>query len=65
VIRRRLVHALAAHGPWSLFTGALESLDETVIASAGLPAPEGPPLVHTSPGVSVRIGGWRTVAVDA
>ncbi|GIJ69824.1 YqjF family protein [Virgisporangium ochraceum] len=61
VIRGRLVQALAAHGPWPLFGGTLESLSENVIAAGGLPAPEGEPLVHTSPGVAVRIGGWRRV----
>jgi uncharacterized protein YqjF (DUF2071 family) len=64
VIGGRLVHAQAAHGPWDLFTGALESLDESVIAAAGLPPAAGDPLVHTSPGVSVRIGGWRKIVVD-
>jgi uncharacterized protein len=64
VIGTRLVHALAAHGPWDLFTGTLEFLDESVLAAAGLPPADGDPLVHTSPGVSVRIGGWRKVVVD-
>jgi len=57
----RLVHALAAHGPWDLDTGTLESLDESVLAAAGLPPAAGEPLVHTTSGVSVRIGGWRKV----
>jgi uncharacterized protein YqjF (DUF2071 family) len=61
VVRGRLVHALAAHGPWELFGGTVRSLQESVVAAAGLPAPTGEPLVHTSPGVTVRIGGWRTV----
>jgi uncharacterized protein len=64
-VRRRLVCAGAAHGPWPLFSGSVVSLDESVLAAAGLPGPRGEPLVHTSPGVSVRIGGWRRVPVDA
>jgi uncharacterized protein YqjF (DUF2071 family) len=64
LVGRRLVQALASHGPWELFTGTVDSLDESVLAAAGLPPSGGEPLVHTSPGVSVRIGGWREVAVD-
>ena len=62
VIRGQLVQAYAAHGPWPLCSGRLESLSQTVIEAGGLPTPEGEPLVHTSPGVAVRIGGWRRVA---
>jgi uncharacterized protein len=62
VIRGRLVRAYAAHGPWPLYGGTVESLSESVIAAGDLPAPEGEPLVHTSPGVTVRIGGWHGVA---
>jgi uncharacterized protein YqjF (DUF2071 family) len=64
VVGRGLVHALAAHAPWELCTGTLESLDESVLVAAGLPPATGDPLVHTSVGVSVRIGGWRKVIVD-
>jgi uncharacterized protein YqjF (DUF2071 family) len=64
MVRRRLVYADAAHGPWPMFGGSVVSLRETVIAAAGLPGPQGDPLVHTSPGVSVRIGGWRRVTAD-
>jgi len=60
-MRGGLVRAEAAHGPWPLFTGTLTHLDETVVAAAGLPAPVGEPLVHTSPGVGVRIGPWRRI----
>jgi uncharacterized protein len=65
VVGRRLVQALASHGPWELFTGTLEALEESVLAAAGLPPATGEPLVHTTAGVSVRIGGWRRIAVDA
>jgi uncharacterized protein YqjF (DUF2071 family) len=63
-VGRRLVSALAAHPPWELCSGTVESLDESVLAAAGLPPVTGEPLVHTSAGVSVRIGGWRRVDRD-
>ena len=48
--------ALAEHDPWPLYRAdAVHCRDELVMAS-GLPAPTGPPLVHWSPGVDVRIG---------
>jgi uncharacterized protein YqjF (DUF2071 family) len=62
VIGGRLVAALAEHPPWPLFGGAVRDLDENLITAAGLPAPSGAPLVHTSPGVAVRIGMWHPVA---
>jgi uncharacterized protein YqjF (DUF2071 family) len=40
----------------------LLSLDEDLVEAAGLPAPAGPPLVHWSPGVTVRVGVPRRVA---
>jgi hypothetical protein len=63
LLGRRLVWAHAAHAPWPLYTGRVVSLDETVVAASGppAPAPGEEPLVHTSPGVAVRIGGWRRV----
>jgi uncharacterized protein YqjF (DUF2071 family) len=61
ILGGRLVSALAEHPPWPLYGGAVEALDETLIAAAGLPAPVGDPIVHTSPGVSVRIGAWHAV----
>ena len=51
-----LRHALAEHAPWPLRHARVLHLDENLIAAAGLPAPEGPPLVHWSPGVEVRVG---------
>jgi uncharacterized protein YqjF (DUF2071 family) len=57
----RLVAADADHPPWPLHRGELRSLDQTVLQTAGLPAPQGDPLVHTSPGVKVRIGMWHPV----
>jgi uncharacterized protein YqjF (DUF2071 family) len=65
VLRGRLVTALAEHPPWPLHEGRVETLSESVVAAGGLPAPVGEPLVHTSPGVSVRIGGWRRVTAPS
>jgi uncharacterized protein YqjF (DUF2071 family) len=48
--------ARAAHSPWPLHRAtAVEVADELVVA-ARLPPPQGLPLVHYSPGVTVRIG---------
>jgi uncharacterized protein YqjF (DUF2071 family) len=52
----RLAAVAAEHPPWPLHRATVESLDQSVVEAAGLPAPEGDPLVHFSPGVSVRIG---------
>ena len=46
----------AQHEPWPLVDADVVELEENVIASAGLPAPVGVPVVHFSPGVSVRLG---------
>jgi uncharacterized protein len=55
----RLVGADAQHEPWPLHSGRVDRVDQTLIQAAGLPDPVGEPLVHTSPGVSVRIGLWH------
>lgn len=44
------------HEAWPLQRAAVEELDETLLAACGLPAPEGDPVVHYSPGVHVRFG---------
>lgn len=57
---RRYAHA--QHDPWPLHRATLTELDDSLVESAGLPAPLGDPLVHYSPGVDVRIGmphGYR------
>jgi uncharacterized protein len=46
----------AEHRPWPLRRAVLVGLREEVVEAAGLPAPAGPPLVHYSDGVGVRIG---------
>ena len=48
------------HEPWPLFTGVIEQLTEKLVRSAGLPAPDGDPVVHFLPGVrNVQIGASR------
>jgi uncharacterized protein YqjF (DUF2071 family) len=61
VVADRLVGAYAAHPPWPLHRGRAIHVDQTVVQAPGLPAPTGEPLVHTSPGVRVRIGSWHRV----
>lgn len=50
--------ALVEHREWPLHQGRLISLDQSLVRAAGLPQPEEEPLVHTSPGVRVRVGMW-------
>lgn len=52
----RLMWAAVDHPPWPVHRAELLELDETLLAAAGLPAPEGDPVVLWSPGVEVRIG---------
>ena len=49
-------YAHAQHDPWPLRRATVRELDDSLVTSAGLPAPQGNPLVHYSPGVDVRIG---------
>jgi uncharacterized protein len=48
--------ARAWHQPWPLHRARVESVDDHLLAAAGLPQPHGEPLAHYSPGVDVRIG---------
>jgi len=50
-----LTYALADHESWRLRTGTVLELRDDLITIAGLPSPEGDPLVHHSPGVSVAV----------
>jgi uncharacterized protein len=59
LIAGRLVCAEAEHPPWPLHRGELLELDQNLPQAAGLPPATGEPLVHTSPGVDVRIGMWH------
>jgi len=57
----RLVYAHAEHPPWPLARARAVDVAEDLIEAAGLPAPQGRPLVHHSAGVRVRIGAWKPV----
>lgn len=47
--------------PYPLRAASFEDLSESLLAAAGLRAPEAPPLCHHSPGVDVEILGLRPV----
>jgi uncharacterized protein YqjF (DUF2071 family) len=55
VFAGRLVAVDAAHEPWPLHRARLGWLRQDLIEAAGLPGPDGPPLLHASPGVRVRL----------
>ena len=48
--------ARACHPAWPLHRASARLVDDQLITAAGLPAPEGAPLAHYSPGVDVAIG---------
>ena len=52
----RLLTARAEHPPWILHRVSASHCDDDLVAAAGLPAPDGDPIVHWSPGADVRIG---------
>jgi uncharacterized protein len=54
-----LARATVDHEPWPLHRAAVRELDSDLVAAAGLPVPQGEPVVHWSPGVRTRIGGPR------
>ncbi|MER6580827.1 DUF2071 domain-containing protein [Nonomuraea sp. NPDC001023] len=54
----RLAAAEVEHPPWPLQHVELSGLDQDLLRAAGLPDPAGPPLLHASPGVDVRVGMW-------
>lgn len=51
----KVLKAYAYHDPWPLHRATARCADG-LVAAAGLPSPEGPPIVHWSPGVDVLIG---------
>lgn len=51
----RVVSARARHDPWLLHRARPLALEDHLVTAAGLPAPEGEPLTHYSPGVDVTI----------
>jgi uncharacterized protein YqjF (DUF2071 family) len=52
----RLMYAQVEHPPWPLRKARLRSIEQTLLASNGLPAPVHEPFVHFSDGVTTRIG---------
>ena len=54
--RTKLRYVEAEHRPWPLRRGELITLQDSLVTSAGLPAPIGDPVVHYSDGVKVRLG---------
>ncbi|WP_125778315.1 YqjF family protein [Antribacter gilvus] len=58
----RLWRVPVEHQPWPLHRARLDHLSTSLPADAGLPLPDGEPLVHWSPGVDVRVGAPRPAA---
>lgn len=56
-----LLRTPVEHDAWQLREASVAGLTQDLTGAAGLPAPEGDPLVHYSPGVDVRIGPPRLV----
>jgi uncharacterized protein len=54
-----LARSNVEHEPWPLHRASVPELETNLVAAAGLPAPEGEPVVHWSPGVRTRISGLR------
>jgi uncharacterized protein YqjF (DUF2071 family) len=54
-----LARATVEHEQWPLHRAVVRELRGNLLAAAGLPDPEGEPVVHWSPGVRTRIGGPR------
>lgn len=50
-----LHRARVRHHPYPLHEVRVDALGETLLAAAGLPVPDGPPICHASPGVDVEI----------
>ncbi len=59
VVAGRTASAPIEHPPWPLRRAELLGLDQDLLQAGGLPAPDGDPVLHASPGVAVRIGMWR------
>jgi hypothetical protein len=60
LVRNRLRTAAVEHAPWPLRHAELRSCDDTLVAAAGLPLPNGEPRVRWSAGTEVRIGRPET-----
>lgn len=57
-----VIRTAAEHPLWHLRQATVEHLEQDLLQAAGLPAPDGDPLVHYSEGVAVRIGAPRRVS---
>ncbi len=57
----RLFRTPVEHEPWPLHGASSPLVEDRLVASCGLPPPEGEPLVHYAPGVDVRLGAPRLV----
>jgi uncharacterized protein YqjF (DUF2071 family) len=60
--KRHLYQGRVHHDPYPLQDAVVTTLDENLIAAAGLLRPDSPPLAHFSAGVDVRIEPLRRVA---
>jgi uncharacterized protein len=54
-----LARSNVEHQPWPLHRAVVRELDGNLVEAAGLPVPEGEPVVHWSPGVRTRISALR------
>jgi uncharacterized protein len=52
----QLRYSRADHPRWPLRRATVNGLRGDLVEAAGLPTPEGPPMVHFSEGVDVRVG---------
>jgi uncharacterized protein YqjF (DUF2071 family) len=55
----RVAYANVEHPPWPLHSAEVISLEESLVEAAGLPQPEGQPLVYYSPSIFVRVSRLR------
>lgn len=55
----RILSVTAEHVRWPLWRARLMTLEASLLQAANIPPPAGPPVVHFSPGVAVRIGRPR------
>src|SRR4051794_13953161 len=62
VVAGQVTRTQAEHPPWRLQRARVDSLDEDLLAAAGLIRPTQEPLVHFSVGTNVRIGAPRLVS---
>lgn len=60
-----LATAPVEHRPWPLQRARVTDMRDSLVLAAGLPSPDGPPLVHYSPGVRARIGLPRPAVCES